>query len=96
MRIFGVASVPRARGFTRSSTAPGVRYAIDESPYDACLAALPERPALLPTPWRQNGYVATWAIVHDALYSRSSVRSRWLGSLRSGTARGQRPGSAAS
>lgn len=46
----------------------GLEYAIDGYPLDAWLACLPERPALVPTPWRQNGYVATWTVADGALY----------------------------
>ena len=46
----------------------GLDYKIDGYPLDAWLACLPERPVLAPTPWRQNGYVATWTILDDALY----------------------------
>jgi hypothetical protein len=46
----------------------GAVYTIDAYPLEPYLASLPERPAVRPTPFRQNGYVATWSIVDDAIY----------------------------
>lgn len=47
--------------------AAGVDYAIDVFPLDALLAAFPDWPREAPTLWRQNGYVADWAIVDGVL-----------------------------
>lgn len=73
--------------------AGGVDYAIDVFPLDALLAAFPDRPREAPTLFRQNGYVADWAIVDGVLVltrvSRESiarlfaevslpVRARWF------------------
>jgi hypothetical protein len=57
--------------------AGGVDYEIDVFPLDALLAAFPDRPREAPTLWRQNGYVADWAIVDGVLVltrvSRESI-----------------------
>jgi hypothetical protein len=46
----------------------GQVYTIDCYPLDPWLTSLPERPLTRPTPFRQNGYVAAWAVIDDGLY----------------------------
>jgi hypothetical protein len=48
--------------------ADGHVYTIDCYPLYPWLASLPERPLVQPSPFRQNGYVASWAIVDGAMY----------------------------
>jgi hypothetical protein len=61
----------------------GVEYAIDAYPLDPLLASLAERPVLPPTIWRQNGYVAKWAIADGMLVltqvSRESLARLFAG-----------------
>ncbi|MVW64197.1 hypothetical protein GPY61_30135 [Massilia sp. NEAU-DD11] len=44
-------------------------YTIACHPLEPWLASLPERPLVRTTPFRQHGYMATWAVVDDALIS---------------------------
>jgi hypothetical protein len=46
----------------------GEVYTIDADPLALYLASLLERALVRPTPFRQNGYMATWSIVDDAMY----------------------------
>jgi hypothetical protein len=46
----------------------GQVFTIDCHPLDPCLASLPRRPWARPTPFRQSGYMASWAIIADALH----------------------------
>lgn len=43
-------------------------YTIDYHPLEPWLASLAERPVAQPTPFRLHGYMATWAVVDDALF----------------------------
>jgi hypothetical protein len=43
-------------------------YTIDAYPLEPYLASLRARPLVRPSPFRRNGYVATWSVVDDALY----------------------------
>jgi hypothetical protein len=43
-------------------------YTIDAFPLAPYLASLLERPVVRPSPFRRNGYVATWSVVDDASY----------------------------
>jgi hypothetical protein len=51
-----------------------IDYAIDACPLDILLATLPAQPVEPPTPWRQNGYVATWVIVDGVMVIRKVSR----------------------